>query len=62
MHHREELNLEYVIWGQKKWNVDIDQVTSWPNWRPMDDLGSITKNHWFVPSLRNSVVCLFRLT
>lgn len=46
--NREELNLKYVIWGQRIWNPSRDDVTGWENWRPMDDRGSVTANHWYV--------------
>jgi hypothetical protein len=45
--NRDALNLKYVIWGQKIWEVG-DAVTDWPNWTSQDDRGSITANHWFV--------------
>ncbi|KAK9242107.1 hypothetical protein V1506DRAFT_548532 [Lipomyces tetrasporus] len=46
MNHRAELSLKYVIWGQKIWNPSRDVVVPWSQWRPMEDRGSITANHW----------------
>ncbi|PVF97262.1 hypothetical protein CPB86DRAFT_775369 [Serendipita vermifera] len=46
MLHRKSLNLKYVIWGQKIWNPSRDSVKPWSKWRPMEDRGSITQNHW----------------
>ncbi|CAG8663655.1 13361_t:CDS:2, partial [Acaulospora colombiana] len=47
MLNRKALNLKYVIWGQKIWNPSRDSVKSWSKWRPMEDRGSITQNHWY---------------
>jgi hypothetical protein len=38
--HLEELGLSYVIWAQRIW------VRGAKAWRPMEDRGSITANHW----------------
>lgn len=46
MNNRNALNLKYVIWGQKIWTTSQDSVTSWASWRPMDDRGDFTANHW----------------
>jgi hypothetical protein len=48
MNHREELNLKYVIWGQKIWNPSQDSVGNWTtaSWRSMEDRGDVTSNHW----------------
>ncbi|KAG8848967.1 hypothetical protein FRC20_002412 [Serendipita sp. 405] len=46
MNHRKDINLKYVIWGQKIWNPSRDAVKPWSQWRDMEDRGSITANHW----------------
>ncbi|EEQ30456.1 hypothetical protein McanCB56680_003836 [Microsporum canis] len=46
MYNRKALNLKYVIWGQRIWNPSIDSECPWTLWRPMEDRGSITQNHW----------------
>lgn len=53
MKNRETLNLKYVIWGQKIWEVG-DKVSDWTNWTPMENRGSITANHWWV--VRSSIL------
>ena len=46
MRNHAQLNLKYVIWGQKIWDVREDTVKPWNSWKPMGDRGSITDNHW----------------
>ncbi|KAI9777080.1 MAG: hypothetical protein M1816_004918 [Peltula sp. TS41687] len=46
MKNRSELQLKYVIRGQKIWNPSTDEVKSWLQWRQMEDRGSTTQNHW----------------
>lgn len=46
MHHSSELNVYYVIWGQRIWNGGRDEVGPWSGWRTMEDRKSITQNHW----------------
>jgi len=46
MRNHAQLNLKYVIWGQKIWDVRKDTVKPWNSWDPMGDRGSITDNHW----------------
>lgn len=59
MKNRDTLNLKYVIWGQKIWEVG-DDVTPWSGWSPMENRGSITANHWFVSQPRVLFDCLTR--
>jgi hypothetical protein len=40
--HASELGVSYVIWSQRIWSVD----RSSEGWRPMDDRGSVTANHY----------------
>ncbi|EKD01298.1 hypothetical protein A1Q2_04376 [Trichosporon asahii var. asahii CBS 8904] len=47
MHHTSELNVYYVIWGQRIWNGGRDKVGPWSGWRTMEDRKSITQNHCF---------------
>ena len=50
MNNHEALNVMYVIWGQKIWNPSNGEApTPWENWRDMEDRGSVTDNHWYVP-------------
>ena len=37
-----ELGIHYVIWKQQIWNVE----RAGEGWRPMENRGSITQNHW----------------
>ncbi|KAH6871827.1 hypothetical protein B0T10DRAFT_500219 [Thelonectria olida] len=46
MNHSQELNLKYVIYGQKIWNPSMDKRIPWTQWRNMDNSGDITVNHW----------------
>jgi hypothetical protein len=46
MDNRASLNLKYVIWGQKIWSPTEDAVSTWGSWRPMEDRGDVTQNHW----------------
>lgn len=46
MHNAEDLNVYYVIWGQRIWNTKIDQVADWKDWRAMENRNGITQNHW----------------
>ncbi|KAK4143172.1 uncharacterized protein C8A04DRAFT_29190 [Dichotomopilus funicola] len=46
MNNRATLNLKYVIYGQKIWNPSQDSVKAWTSWRPMEDRGDVTQNHW----------------
>ncbi|KAK2765075.1 hypothetical protein FQN54_008774 [Arachnomyces sp. PD_36] len=42
-----DLNVMYIIWGQKIWNPSSgEEPTAWENWRDMEDRGSVTANHW----------------
>lgn len=49
MNNRSALGLKYVIWGQKIWTPG-NVVTSWTNWKIMENRNSITENHWYVIS------------
>ncbi|KAI9677667.1 MAG: hypothetical protein M1817_006622 [Caeruleum heppii] len=50
MNNYASLRVKYVIWGQKIWNRDVDGAPKgWSGWRPMDDRGSVTQNHWDHP-------------
>lgn len=40
--HASELGVSYVIWSQRIWSVD----RSSEGWRPMEDRGSVTANHY----------------
>jgi hypothetical protein len=40
--HASELGVSYVIWSQHIWSVD----RSTEGWRPMEDRGSVTANHY----------------
>lgn len=47
MEHRADLNLYYVIWGQKIWNIDRDDPDKlWKEWRTMEPEEDITEDHW----------------
>lgn len=46
MNHSAELNMYYVIYGQRIWNSGRDAVGAWAGWRTMEDRASITQNHW----------------
>jgi hypothetical protein len=46
MNNRGALNLKYVIWGQRIWSPSVDGVKAWTSWRPMEDRGDVTQNHW----------------
>ena len=49
MKHREELNLKYVIWGQRIWSTEYkpaDKPGPWEDWRVQKSEGSINENHW----------------
>lgn len=46
MNNQASLKVKYVIYGQRKWNPSIDKVTGWSMWRPMEDRGGDTANHW----------------
>ena len=47
MKNRADLNMKYVIWGQKIWHSTTDGVEKpWDEWRTMEDRGDITQNHW----------------
>ncbi|KAJ9661291.1 hypothetical protein H2198_002034 [Neophaeococcomyces mojaviensis] len=56
MHHRKELSLKYVMWGQKIWDARSDKVKPWSQWDYQactvipncknGDRGSNTRNHW----------------
>lgn len=48
MNNRGALDLKYVIYGQKIWNPSQDSVKAWTSWRPMEDRGDVTQNHWYV--------------
>lgn len=48
MKNHKDLNVMYVIWGQKIWNPSRDEVTGWDGWRDMEDRGDDTANHWYV--------------
>lgn len=37
-----ELGIHYVIWKQRIWNIE----RAGEGWRPMENRGSITQNHW----------------
>ena len=62
MNHRTELNLKYVIWGQRIWDPSRDAVAPWTHWRLMKDKKDITHNHWsvrcFQKSLQRLILCL----
>jgi hypothetical protein len=58
MKNRKKLKLKYVIWGQRIWNPSRDKQKSWSKWRLQRDLGSITKNHWYVREIQSWMVCL----
>ncbi|KAG9228435.1 hypothetical protein BJ875DRAFT_489873 [Amylocarpus encephaloides] len=45
MNHRSDLNVKYVIWGQRIWESG-SAVKPWANWKAMEDRGDITANHW----------------
>jgi hypothetical protein len=53
MKNRKSLRLKYVIWGQRIWDVSTDKgkEKSWNNWRPMNDRGDLTANHWYVSAI-----------
>lgn len=52
MKNHEDLNVMYIIWGQKIWNPSNgEEPTGWENWRDMEDRGSVTDNHWYVFTL-----------
>jgi hypothetical protein len=40
--HASELGVSYVIWSQRIWSVQ----RSSEGWRPMEDRGSVTANHY----------------
>lgn len=46
MNNRATLDLKYVIWGQRIWETGIHAVKPWAEWKPMEDRGDITANHW----------------
>lgn len=46
MNNADRLNLKNVIWGQKIWSPTRDEIKPWPQWRGMEDRGSVTANHF----------------
>ncbi|KAG8997280.1 hypothetical protein FRB94_001074 [Tulasnella sp. JGI-2019a] len=46
MHHSGPLHVKYVIWGQRIWQPSVDSVKPWTSWKPMEDRGDVTQNHW----------------
>lgn len=51
MRNRKDLNLKYVIWGQRIWSNEAgssDKEVGWPAWRNLGDRESIDGNHWYV--------------
>ncbi|KAI9764042.1 MAG: hypothetical protein M1840_008918 [Geoglossum simile] len=46
MNHHVDLQVKYVIWGQRIWNIENEGPRPWAQWRPMEDRGNPTANHW----------------
>jgi hypothetical protein len=46
MNRHEALDVKYVIWGQKIWIASGNRRKPWTQWKPMEDRGSDTANHW----------------